>query len=353
MKFGLIYHLMYPEEMAERHLSNNLIPCGLQVSREFIDRQIADNRVSVCEATMHIVSDHGDECAGRDWTIPLTPDQLVTDQPRALRMTAAACAMARAWGADMVGLGLMLGKIGGRGRLIQQCCDGPVTNGDSYLVYNAVQVLDQVERRLKLSRLDEPIAIFGFPSAIGRALAEYLLLSGRRVVLISRAGSHIDRQVAELKACTAGKITLTPSLRQMRTAPRIIFTAGAQQQILPMEELTQPSVIIDVSYPRNVTPAHTKKALVVDAGLASLPAGGRLRIEGYRPDRLPACLAELILLTLEKQPESYSIGRYLHAEKIRRIGRLARKYGLSANTLYSFGRLLEKHQLTLWRQMFK
>lgn len=48
---------------------------------------------------------------------------------------------------------------------------------------------------------------------------------------------------------------------------------------------------------------------------------------GLPPSKAYACMAEAMVLALEGQYESYSLGKQIRAEQVREIAQLARKHG--------------------------
>ena len=173
--------------------------------------------------------------------------------------------MAREQGAEIIGLALMLGKIGRRGQEVRERVDIPITNGDSYLVFNSLQGLMKLLDFFKCDPKREKIAVYGFPSTIGTLLTECLLSLGIGVTLIAKKTRHAERFINETSGKYHASLKLASSIREAQRNCKIIFTAGAGGQIVSADELAKPAIIIDVSFPRNAhLPQKTryKKALV-------------------------------------------------------------------------------------------
>lgn len=350
MKFGLIYHLFFPNELGEKDMSSDLIPCGFQVTQDYVCHMVEQGKIIECDSTMNIVSQTGNSCIGRDWTIPLTPHMILRDQSLALDMVTKACLMAQEWGSEIIGLGIMFGKIGRRGRDVRKRVHVPLTNGDCFLIFNAVQVLMKLLELFEWEPREEKIAVYGFPSTIGTLLTEYLLTLGIDVTLIGKSTRYVQKLMEVISQKHDASLGLVPEISDAQKDSRIIFAAGSEDQKIDVHELDKPAVIIDVSFPRNVLNSNSLNALIIDAGVITMPKTF-LRISGYQPDRAQSCLAELIVLSLEGKREDYSLGRNITLEKVKRIGTLAQRNGFELETLYSFGKPVKSKQVSSFKTL--
>lgn len=348
MKCALIHHLFYPEELIERELPQNIIPCGFALKDKEEVKSIAGQKILVeCESVMEFTSVTGQRCIIKEWAIPLTPQVILGNQSQALDMTVAACRNAREWGARLVGLGLMLGKIGSRGQAVSNKVDVAVTNGDSYLIFNAVQIMMQLVSMIGLNPMDLHIAVFGFPSTIGTYLTKYLLSMGINVVLIARKSNFILSMVKRITESYGANLNLVSSFAEVPGNVKIVFATGSRDQFIHANQIDRPLAVIDVSVPRNVASGDVKPLLVVDAGVVLLP--NHLTASGYIPKHALSCLVELILLSFENRIEDFSIGRRLWLRNIHTIGSIARRHGFFPEVLHSFGKPLEKSSLIDFR----
>jgi predicted amino acid dehydrogenase len=338
MKFGFIYHIFFPEEAqagygVALHEADKVIPCGLCINdRKQVEGMVADREIMTCDSTMQFTAENGSRCQGKEWTIPLTPDMILYNQNLAVEMTVKACRQAQQWGADIVGLGLMLGKIGRRGLDVKGHINTALTNGDSYLVFHGAQVVKRLLNFLGWQPETTKIAVYGFPSTVGTYLTEYLLSQGISVILIAKQTPYIQKLIKRISSSHPAPVKLVSSFLQAQDETRIILTAGSAVQMINLAEIDNPLIIIDVSFPKNVF-GESEKIMVIDANSIPLPRD-RLSVSGYVPDRVPTCLAELILLSFEGKKEDFSLGRTLSLERINEIGGLAKTHGFVADILY-------------------
>lgn len=355
MKFGLIYHMFFPEEALDRYgvdlrQGDKVIPCGRCITdRKQIEAMVADRDVITCDSTMTFVSKAERACSGKEWTIPLTPEMILRDQNLAVARTVEACQQAKEWGADIVGLGLMLGKIGRRGQDVKEHVDIPVTNGDSYLVFHSARVVGKLLDFFRWEPGTAKVAVYGFPSTIGTFLAEYLLSRGIGVILIARQTSHVQKLVRKISENHPAPVELVSTFPEALKEARIVVTAGSGAQMLDPGEIDKPVIVVDVSFPRNVF-AASEKMLVIDANAIPLPRD-LVSSAGYFPERIPTCLVELILLSFEERKEDFSLGRNLSLERIEEIGALAERHGFVTDLLYSFDKPVDMERLESFRRL--
>ena len=352
MRFSFILHLLHPEEIERNGMSSELFPYEVSVNEEFIETLLNQAQITQYGPSMQIISrNNGEGCSGDNWIIPLTPRMILQNQNLALEMTTKACQMAQEQGAEIIGLALMLGSIGRRGQDVRQRVNIPITNGESYLVFNSLQVLMKLLNFFERDSKRERVAVYGFPSTIGTLLTESLLSLGIDVTLIAKKTRHAQRLINEISGKYHASLELASSIREAQKDCKIIFTAGAGGQVVNADELAKPAIIIDVSLPRNVL-LNDKEVLVVDAGMVSMPRRS-LNISGFFPNKALPCLTELIILSLEERREDYSLGRNLTLGKVKEIGTLAQKYGFEVDTLYSFGEPIDTEYLSHFKDMFE
>ena len=350
MKFSFVLHLLLPQEIEEKGFSPEIIPYGVAVDKE-VETMLEQAQIVEYGSTMQIISQTGESCSGNNWIIPLTPQMILRNQNLALEMAIDACQMAQEQGAEIIGLALMLGKIGHRGQEIRKRVNIPMTNGDCYLVSNSIQVLMKLLDLFEWDPKRERVAVYGFPSTISTILSECLVSLGIDVTLIAKRTRHVQKLIDEISDKYHASLELASSIQEAQQNSRIIFAAGAEEQIITVDELAKPAVIIDVSVPRNGNALRgCNRALVIDAGMVSLP-GSTLNISGFYPNQVLPCLSELIILSLEERKEDYSLGRNLTLAKVEEIGILAQKYGFVVDNLYSFGKPINIEYLLHFRDV--
>ena len=85
--------------------------------------------------------------------------------------------------------------------------------------------------------------------------------------------------------------------------------------------------------PRNVSrevASKRKDVLVIEGGVIKVPGNVDFHFDfGFPPQTSFACMAETMILALEKRYENFTLGRKLTIEQIDTISQLARKHDFS------------------------
>ncbi|MCP4630027.1 MAG: hypothetical protein GY850_41940 [bacterium] len=342
MKFAIIYHMLFLSEIEDRGITSNLTPCGFEVSDDMVHENLQRGEILACPTTMELRS-QGRVVSGKDWIIPLTPSEILRRQDRAIDLTVEACERAQSWGANIIGLGFLLGKIGRRGMDVRRRISVPVTNGDCHLISNSVQILKTIFDDLALDPSKEEIAIFGFPGQTSTYLAEYLLSLGTKLILVTKSTPFMNRLLKKIVGPGNSTPVLVPSITEASRKCRFFLTAGSGDQLISAHDFVKPAIVIDVSFPKNV-PQPADHIFVIDSGIVEMPKAF-LNITGYYPDKALTCLSELMILSLEGHIEDFSLGRKITSKKIRQVGHWAAKYGFDSDRLYSYRQPIEKENL--------
>jgi fatty aldehyde-generating acyl-ACP reductase len=330
MNFGIIYHMLFLSEIQDRNISSKLTPCGFEVTDDMVRKNLQKGEILACPTTMELRSQNG-LVSGKDWIIPLTPSEVLHRQDVAIDWTVQACRMAQSWGADIIGLGFLLGKIGRRGADVRRRIDVPVTNGDCYLIANTVQILHTVLNDLDLEPAKEKITIFGFPGQIAIHLTEYLLSLGARLILVANSTPFMNKVLKKIVRKGNSAPELVPSISEASRKSRFFLTAGSEDQRIHVHEFPEPAIVLDVSFPKNV-PQAADHVFVIDSGIVEVPKAS-LNITGYYPDKALTCLSELMMLSLEGHKADFSMGKEITLDKINQVAAWASKYGFNSDQL--------------------
>jgi putrescine aminotransferase len=341
IRFGFIAHPRSASELRKLALRHALpiVPLG---SEEFIKSQCLQRKVAKPIFTFPTVVSHQNiSCTGKVFCIFLTPDQILNLQATAVDLVEVACRQAQNWGSRIIGLGGLTGAIGSRGIEIAQRLTVPITTGNCLTVYSTLSSFERLQKKLDLDLSSEKIVIVGFPGSISLAIARILAQRGLNLILVSRRKTpFLDRFISELKKSFTGEIEITEDLRHSLNKGRIIFTATSTGQIIDPDILPPGSIVLDIAQPRDVIEKRKKRedVLIIDGGVVTLPTDTlrRTKFSNWENNDVPACLAETMILALEGESESFSLGRELPLEKIGEIGRKSKKHGFIADTLRSF-----------------
>ncbi len=246
--------------------------------------------------------------------------------------------VARELGANMVGLGGFTSIVGGsQGERLVRELGGAATSGNSLTAALALAQLDALLERLNWDLTGRTVAILGATGDIGRACAMALVPRAGHLVLVARNRVKLEKFQAELGEQVS--TTIVTDVKQAATADIIVAATSATQPILSEADLKTGSIVCDIGYPKNLSYSSAPRpdVLVISAGLAEMPF--ELDIQYYT--RLPTasqifgCFAEAMILTMNGQYESYSVGQgRITLEKLGYILNLAQEQGFRPAPLY-------------------
>jgi acetylornithine/succinyldiaminopimelate/putrescine aminotransferase/predicted amino acid dehydrogenase len=301
-----------------------------------------------------LTSATGARCTGDVRYLPYTAEQIL-GAPRAARQLVVDEVQALCGdGAQIVGLGGATAIVGDRGEWTAARVVAPVTSGNSLTTYAAYQALRQVVGALELPVTSTPVAVVGYPGSIGLAMARLLLDDGFPLDLVHRRADRMrDELLAYLDPAARDRVRLHTGLADCYPRARLYVTASSTGGVVDPARLQPGSVVVDVALPRDVAaPPDRSDVLVIDGGLVSARAGV-FTGDGPLPapaQQLNGCLAETIVLALDRRAMCWSLGRELDVERVRAIGEAADRHGLAPTPLASFGRPLQPDDLPRLRR---
>ncbi|CAM5278653.1 hypothetical protein GCM10010329_78510 [Streptomyces spiroverticillatus] len=348
MKFGFLAHAVSP---AHRNQIRGLDLLGRLLDDHRATVRAPGTRLSVpLPMPSSVTSLTGSRCRGEIRSLAHTADQLLRRPTAAREAVVAEVRALREAGADIVGLGGATSIVGDRGIWTAQQVDIPVTSGNSLTAYAAHEQLRTVARLIALPVEDTPVVVVGHPGSIALAVSRLLLADGFRLELVTRPSRRSAAALlAHLEPDHHERVTLCQDITQCYASPRLYVAASSSGGVIDTARLHPGSVVVDVALPKDAPSAPLRRDVaVVDGGLVSA-VDGVVFGDGDLPaptQQLNGCLAETIVLALEGTTESWSLGRDLDVDAVRRIGTLAARHGFRTTPLASFGRTLPEDDLS-------
>ena len=249
-------------------------------------------------------------------------------------------------GAGIVGLGAFTKVVGDRGVSVAKGLGIPVTTGNSYTTASAVDGALLAAERMGIPATEAEACVVGATGAIGRAAAAALAGSVRRLSLIGRRMDKlaaIKRSVDDLG--TGTEVSIGTDARQAaKTADVVLTVSSATGVLLEPEDLRPGSVVCDVARPRNVSEKvyeRRRDVLVIDGGVIAVPGKVDFNFDfGFPPGYAEACIAETMILALERRYEPFTLGLDIRPERVREIREMARRNGFSVAGFRRFERAI-------------
>jgi predicted amino acid dehydrogenase len=308
--------------------------------------------------------------------IPFTADELLRMRgTAAVGHVAEAVRLARERGAQIVGLGAYTSVVTRNGRDLQ-ALGVPLTTGNGYTAAAAVEAVQRAARERGVPLAEATVAVVGATGSVAGAMARALAPRVGRLVLlgnparpvqslarlhaVARAiaadlrrggaaghrspsgaprGALLDEApeeaalAAEVEGLLRGqRLRLAVDHAAHLPEADVVVTATSSPVPLVAPEMLKPEAIVcDVSRPSNVSPAvraMRPDVTVIGGGIVELPGRQDLGIAfGLRPGFVYACMAETMVLALERRYGDGSLGEDLSGESIRLLQRLARRHG--------------------------
>lgn len=292
----------------------------------------------------------------RGWFIacPFTPKTMLSLPVETVYRKIVACGhMAERLGARILGLGAYTSVVGDAGATIAQRLDIPVTNGDAYTVYMAVEAVREAARRMGLEMSASVAAVVGATGVIGRVCAQILSREVPELILIGRR----PEALAEVHAlCEGGRAQVRSGtdLSAIYAADLILTVTSATAAVIEPEHLKPGAVVCDVARPRDVSRRVAEvrdDVLVIEGGMVEVPGPVNFGFDfGFPPGKAYACMAETMALALEGRYEDYSVGKHITLAQVEEIGAIAARHGFRLSGFRSFERAVTEAQIAAVRE---
>jgi acyl-phosphate glycerol 3-phosphate acyltransferase len=254
---------------------------------------------------------------------PMLPRQIKNNPMLAVRRAVQAATMARDLGASVIGLGAYWSVVGNKGEDVQARVDIPVTNGGAYTAGTVKVAVPAMLRRLEQDgvRLDRLCAgVVGANGVVGFRVCHSLLGHVGRLVMIGRDPERLERSAARLRHRAGSTEIITATALEALIECDLVFSATSEPDPVIFPPHIRPGTLIyDLGRPADVD--ESVKAVpgveVVPGGTVRPPgaATGRVDIHFGRGS-IPACLAETIIIALERCPERCTLGDNSRAENV-------------------------------------
>jgi fatty aldehyde-generating acyl-ACP reductase len=287
--------------------------------------------------------------------LPLTPRLLLERpwewvRPRIVR----AARKAEELGAKIVGLGAFTKVVGDRGVSVAEALSIPVTTGNSYTAASSVEGALLAARHMGVDPAAATAVVVGATGSIGRAVSALLADVVGRLVLVARQEGPLREFADELTGRAAAVEGTTDLLRAVGEADIVLTVSSAPGVLLEPAHLRSGAVVCDVARPRNVSRRVYEErddVLVIDGGVIEVPGEVDFGFDfGFPPRTAEACIAETMILALERRYECFTLGADIDIARVREIARLASKHGFRVAGFRRFERALSEAEVATIRE---
>jgi len=349
-KFAFIIHPLRISDFARRYPITRKLPERLvELTFRPVPPRLLSHITGIRSAT-------GARAEGWFIGLPLTPRTLLDSPLDFVYRRLIQCGrLAESLGAGVVGLGAFTKIVGDRGLTVASHLRIAVTTGNSYTAATAVEGALLAAQRMGLEPANITAAVIGATGSIGAVCSQILARSVGRLVLVARTREALEALQARLVPAGPA-MTMTLGARRaeiavetdvkaaVRTAEVILTVSSATDVLIEPEDLRPGAVVCDVARPRNVSRLVYERrddVLVIDGGVIEIPGEVDFGFDfGFPPRTTEACVAETILLALERRYENFTLGREITLSQVEEIAALARRHGFRLSGFRRFERAI-------------
>ncbi len=292
------------------------------------------------------------ETSGYFVSVSLTSEQMVSlPENYVMNKIIKAGRLAEKLGVKIVGLGAMTSVVGDAGLTIAQNLNIPVTTGNTFTIATALEGAEKAGEQMGIDLAKAECAVLGATGAIGRACADIMAQRAPgKLTLIARDQEKIEGVADQINRQYKVSVEATTDIKKsLPLADVVIAVSGSEDALVEAEDLKRGAVVCDVARPRDVSAKVAQQrddVLVIEGGVVEVPGEVNFNFNfGFPPKTAYACMAETMILAMERKWESFTLGREIDIGKVNTIMELARKHGFRLAGFRSFERALTDEEI--------
>ncbi|MCF8012048.1 MAG: NAD(P)H-binding protein [Clostridiales bacterium] len=342
--FAFIIHPLDVNDVARKFSFTNYMPAS------FVERLLRFMPPFQVSRISGIESDYN-SIEGWFVSCPLTARQMVhLPQNYVLKRIVQAGNTAHKLGAKIIGLGAFTSVIGDGGISIAKELEIPVTTGNSYTVGTAIQGTREASKLMGHDINNARVVVLGATGSIGKVCARLLAKDVKNLTLVARNKSKLEMLSQKILYESGLAVKITSDVKSaIKSAQVVVAVTSNVDSLIGPRDLNPGTVICDVSRPRSVSKQVAKErndVLVIEGGIVKVPGEVNFNFDfGFPPGMAYACMAETMILALEKKYENFTLGKELSLEQVREISRLANKHGFKLTGFRSFEKAVSMKEI--------
>ncbi len=311
-------------------------------------KKFAEKTLKICQpfvlSNIEGIKSPYNEIEGWFISCPLTSKQMITlDEDYVLKKIIKTGKLAEKMGAKILGLGAFTAVVGDAGITVARELNIPVTTGNSYTVATALEGTKKAAEAMDIDFKNAEVLIVGATGSIGRVCARAFAREARFLTIAGRDEKKLEVIAEEILKESGLAVRITKNLKSaLKKADVIITVTSALGSVIDSDDLKPGSVICDVARPRDVSKKVAEErndVFVIEGGVVDVPGDVEFNFDfGFPPKKAYACMAETMILAIERKFENFTLGRELTLEQIDEISELAKKHGFKISGFRSFGR---------------
>ncbi|MES1227344.1 MAG: shikimate dehydrogenase, partial [Armatimonadota bacterium] len=277
--------------------------------------------------------------------LPMVTSMFINGRPeRAYERILECCEIAKQEGCEVIGLGAFTSVVGDGGVTVARKSPIAVTTGNSYTVATAIIGTLRACEMLELDPAHSKLAIVGATGSIGKTCAAILAPKFGSTLLVGRDKERTEEAAKGLPSAIA-----TTNFEALSQADVIITVTSSESAIVQPKHLKQGALVCDVARPRDVSVRVQKErpdVLVIEGGVVKVPGNVEFGFDfGFPPETAYACMSETMMLALEDDPVSYTVGKNVSVEQVEQTLAWAEKHGFEISGFRSFEREVDQEMI--------
>jgi predicted amino acid dehydrogenase len=340
--FALIIHptseeLLYRYEPGMRHRPRPLVKKVLEWMSPFLAAEVVG-------LTSHL----GRRASGALIMCPLLMEQMLAFSPtKVMKAVNSTLKFAKTLSPKLIGLTACTAFSGNKGVALAEQVDVPLTTGSNYTLAMIPEAILRAADLMEIELSSSYILIVGVTSSVGRYCLEILTHFVAGMFVTAHSQDKFGLVLADTPKEKRGKLHFCPDPSSILDKVSIVIIATNR---IPTEfdvgKLNPGTVVFDASYPRRIDAKKREDILVIDGVTTRPPGEVNFNFDFGLPANLCyPCMAEPMILALERKHEDYSLGKDFQPEKIREIMRLGAKHGFEIASLTSQEKLISSVQV--------
>ncbi len=371
--FGYIVHYGYLEDLYREYDFLQTIPSSLANEwREYSYPIVNEILINNVDASIP-----GVKSSINGWIIFVTNHtrELLESGKLRKRKILQAARLAEKLGAKNIGMGGLIASFAQGGYwLSEQMPNVGFTTGHAYTIGNIIEMAKNCSKKINLNIKKATIAIIGAAGSIGSGCARLIAESKpKQFILVDLSTFSATQKLEDLKnnlqnISPKTEILLSNNLADVKKAGLVIVATNSPTSIIKPEYLKRGAIIIDDSFPKNVSKKILKTrndVILLEGGMMRLPISIDITSARNMPDLMDVpltraascketygCFAEVLVLALYGYKKNYALG-YANPKLAKDILKRAKKIGFSSAPLQCFDEAIDEKKFIKIKKIIK
>ena len=262
--------------------------------------------------------------------IPNYTEELLKNKKLRQKKLLQAGTLAKALDAKFAGMAGLIASFSKGGKFLNDNVkDFGFTTGHAYTVANIYEMIKNIIKETSLDLSKSKVAIVGASGSIGSGVAKLITENKiKEITIIDRANAVSSVKLDKLKVILQKKSTTTfvgisKNIADVKDSDLIIIATNSPVSIIRSEHLKSGAIVIDDSFPKNVSRDILKKRddiILLEGGVTQMP-NLDIDVSRHMPDLLDlsiskliscsqayGCLAETFILSALTHKGNYGLG---------------------------------------------